>query len=256
MTSPVIDRYDRLMYMPGFREFFDDTDFANFGYWDEGTVTQRQASERLMEKLLEFLPDRGGRILDVACGKGATTQYLLREWPAERITGVNISDKQIDTCRQNAPGCTFERMDAARMTFPDGSFDSVLCVEAAFHFDTRDDFLRHAHRVLRPGGRLSLSDVLMHEEAEKVRPYRIPGNYVRDPQAYGEVLRRAGFIDVQVVDATIPCWHGVYRHAVRYFHEQFLARRIDRDTLEFALETTYRRVGDLSYYLLAGGRKA
>ena len=255
MSSSVIDRYDTLMYMPGFREFFDGTDFANFGYWDGTATTQRQASERLMDELLALIPDRSGTILDVACGKGATTQYLTRTYAPERVTGINISAKQIETCRANAPGCRFVEMDAARMTFPDGTFDNVICVEAAFHFDTREEFLEGALRVLKPGGTLSLCDVLMHEEAEKVRPYRNPRNFVKDPDAYARVMERCGFADVRVIDATEECWRGCYRHAVRYFHEKFLRREIDRDTLQFALETTYRRVGDLSYYVLAAGRK-
>jgi MPBQ/MSBQ methyltransferase len=255
MKSSIIGRYDSLMYTPGFREFFDGTDYANFGYWDATTATQRQASERLMEKLLEFIPDRSGAVLDVACGKGATTHYLTRYWPPERITGINISAKQLATCRVNAPGCSFLEMDAARLTFDDASFDSVICVEAAFHFDTREDFLQQALRVLKPGGWLSLCDVLMREEAEQTRPYRNPRNFVRDPDAYLEMLRRVGFREARVVDATEACWHGCYRHAVRYFHEQYLQQIIDLQTLRSALETTYRRVGDLSYYILAGGRK-
>lgn len=255
MKAPVVDRYDTLMYMPGFREFFDGTDFANFGYWTPDTSTQREACELLMEKLLELLPDRSGTLLDVACGKGATTQYLMRSFAPPRITGINISAKQLDSCRANAPGCRFLKMDAAKAELPDATFDSIICVEAAFHFDTREDFLRHALRMLKPGGSLSLSDVLMHEEAEKTRRFRNPKNYLSGPEAYRDLMRRVGYVDVQVVDATESCWHGCYRHAVRYFHEQYLRHAIDLDTLRSALETTYRRVGDLSFYLLVGGRK-
>ena len=46
------------------------------------------------------------------------------------------------TATRLVPGRHFLQMDAARMAFDEASFDVVLCVEAAFHFDTRRDFLR------------------------------------------------------------------------------------------------------------------
>jgi ubiquinone/menaquinone biosynthesis C-methylase UbiE len=46
-------------------------------------------------------------------------------------------------------------MDAARLAFADAQFDAVICVEAAFHFDTRAAFLREALRVLKPAGALT-----------------------------------------------------------------------------------------------------
>jgi ubiquinone/menaquinone biosynthesis C-methylase UbiE len=50
-------------------------------------------------------------------------------------------------------------MDAARLAVADGSVDRLHCVEAAFHFDSRDAFLAEAARVLRPGGKAVLTDI-------------------------------------------------------------------------------------------------
>src|SRR5262249_23353750 len=78
----------------------------------------------------------------------------------EMITGINISDAQIADARARAPSCTFQVMNATELDFPDNHFDAVICIEAACHFDTRDKFLKEAHRVLKPGGSLALSDQL------------------------------------------------------------------------------------------------
>ena len=71
-------RVDALMGPLG--EYFESTGFWNNGYWDADTLTAGEASENLMERLLEFLPDRSGVVLDVACGYGATTRHLLRHF--------------------------------------------------------------------------------------------------------------------------------------------------------------------------------
>ncbi|MEM1071073.1 MAG: methyltransferase domain-containing protein, partial [Planctomycetota bacterium] len=45
---------------------------------------------------------------------------------------------------------SFEVMKAEALAFEDAAFDNVICVEAAFHFETRLDFFREALRVLKP----------------------------------------------------------------------------------------------------------
>lgn len=254
-SQPINAWYDSRMYHPLYQEFYEGSDFANHGYWDAGTRSVQEACNKLMDQLLALLPLGQGNILDVACGKGATTQYLLSHYPADQVVGVNISEKQLATARENVPGVQFLLMDATDLEFEDNSFDSVLCVEAAFHFNTRERFLAEARRVLKPGGRLALSDILVTREAERPSSYRYPENYVANPEDYRQVLGDAGFVDVNVIDATGPCWHDHFVYLTSKYHALFVRREITFERMQEILSKTYARVPDLNYYLLAGMTK-
>jgi SAM-dependent methyltransferase len=247
--------YDDLMFKPLFLEFYDQSHFGNYGYWEADTPNLRQACVNLSMKLLERAHHRTGPVLDVACGKGATTQFLAEHFPVGDITAINISERQLDIGRELVPGADFRVMDATRLEFPDATFSVVQCVEAAFHFDTRQRFLEEAYRVLKPGGRLVMSDILMTREAEQARPYRSEANYLPDPPTYAERLRDAGFTDVRVDDVTEECWRSFFRHLVQFLHEKFLRREISEETLKQHLDRNYRHVHDLEYYLLVSAQK-
>jgi ubiquinone/menaquinone biosynthesis C-methylase UbiE len=160
-----------------------------------------------MEELLAFIPRKDGTILDVACGKGATTRYLLNYYPTSSVTAINISEKQLEWCRSRAPRCRFLLMSATEMEFGDASFDNVICVEAAFHFNTRERFFREAYRILKPGGKLVLSDIIRSADAPEIRP-RSPEafwpsrNYVQDLDEYRTLCFGAGFQSVELRDTT------------------------------------------------------
>jgi ubiquinone/menaquinone biosynthesis C-methylase UbiE len=255
MEKNIIRRYEEICNLAELPNYYGHSDFLNFGYWHEDTTDHKQACENLMEELLSFIPKKSGTILDVACGKGATTAYLMKCYPARNITGINISQSQLEIARVNAPGCTFLKMSATDLEFADCSFDNVICVEAAFHFCTRERFLREAHRVLKPGGRLILSDILNTLEGEKTNETRTEQNYVPDLDKYRAILTKAGFGEVEVVDATESCWKGHFWYTVRYFHRKLLSGEIDRGELETHLFHTYRRAREITYYVLAEGTR-
>src|SRR3981081_4240045 len=91
----MIRGYDRAMVGSNYRQFYEDSGFFNFGFWDAHPGSQREASEALVDHLVDRIAPKGGRILDVACGPGASTKRLMRSYPPEMITGVNISEAQI-----------------------------------------------------------------------------------------------------------------------------------------------------------------
>jgi SAM-dependent methyltransferase len=250
--------YDRAMYEhPLLRsgEYYSFSHYSNYGYWEEDTPSQKEACDNLMERLLGFLPGRAGRILDVACGLGATSRYLGRLFGPENVTGINISDKQIATCYQTAPGSEFLVMDATQLDFEDESFDNILCVEAAFHFRTRARFLREALRVLKPGGRLVLSDMLFTQAAMEKSPVLHPKNFVAGPGAYRDVLEAAGFEDACVVDATEESFIRCNEHFIRYALGKFQDGEIDAAGFSPVMANRLALLLSLRYYVLAGARK-
>jgi SAM-dependent methyltransferase len=104
--------------------------------------------------------------------------------------------------------------DACALPFRSEAFDRVFCVEAMFHFRAREVFLREAASVLRRGGRLVLSDILLRAPAGSTSPSvdaieaAIRGEYGPWPQLWitvdtiVEMARRAGLKLDGVVDAT------------------------------------------------------
>jgi ubiquinone/menaquinone biosynthesis C-methylase UbiE len=206
--------YDRALVSANYRRYFEDSGFYNFGYWDSGAKSQREASEALVDELVGRISNRNGRILDVACGPGASTGRLLRYYAPDQITGINISENQLAAARERVPGCSFLLMDAAQLGFAEDQFDAVMCVEAAFHFNTRERFLREVLRVLKPGGTLVLTDMLFREFLKPIGDFGQvpPANFVQDIVDYGARLEAAGFESVTVEDATERCLAGFRRH--------------------------------------------
>lgn len=235
--------------------YMESSLFANYGYWEADTVSAKEACENLMDRLISMMSYRHGEVLDVACGLGATSRHLARQFGAENVVGINISPKQLEVCRETSPGSHFLEMDATRLDFADASFDHVVCVEAAFHFEPRRSFLEEALRVLKPGGSLVLSDILHDLWGEKLNPLLHPKNHLADPRAYTRLLTEVGFTGARTEDVTIECWNRSNQRLLRFVCDEYKEGRVDRKSLDQIMIARLLRIMTTRYYLVAVGIK-
>ena len=248
-------RYDELLAQPWVAPFYENSGFFNTGYRTDSDATQKQACQRLMSELAAWLPPAPSDLLDAGCGLGATTADLRRRFPAARIVGINISPGQIEQCRRMVADAEFSVMDAARIEFPDRSFDAVISVEAAFHFSTRERFFAESARVLRRGGRLVLSDIL-YRDVSVVGGWMVPSaNRITALDSYREQLAAAGLDSIQVVDATQECWLGFCAGLRKWFRAQHAAGFADAQTAAGVDELSRRLEGCVAHYVLASATR-
>jgi ubiquinone/menaquinone biosynthesis C-methylase UbiE len=131
-----------------------------------------KAQHRLVLKSARLLDvQRGHHVLDVACGRGKSSFILHCLNPEATVVGVDLLERHIATAQTlyaNARNLSYVAGNAMWLDFPDHSIDRLLCLEAAFHFPDRAQFLREAFRVVRPGGRVVVVDFAWTSDAHRV----------------------------------------------------------------------------------------
>lgn len=171
----------------------------------------------------------GTRVLDVACGKGTSLRALLDRWPAAG-TGMDARAPAGSGDR-----LTFVRGDAHVIPFDDESFDAVLCECALSTFHDQPAAIREMRRVLRGGGRVAISDMVVEGDIPPaLRQWVHTGTCLAralEADAYARALEEGGLRVVETWDAS---------DALRE-----LLRRIKRNLVGAALASASGNLGDV-----------
>ena len=116
--------------------------------------------------LLGLSPE--SHVLDLAAGRGASALYLASRFGCQ-VLGVDYSAANVGLAQRTAKEeglanlVRFQQGDAEHLAeFTDASFDAVICECAFCTFPDKRSAMREIARVLRPGGRLGLSDLTRH----------------------------------------------------------------------------------------------
>jgi ubiquinone/menaquinone biosynthesis C-methylase UbiE len=146
--------------------------------------------------------DKNMRVLDVGCGLGGAARYLAHTFGCH-VTGVDLNP---DYCRVAADLTrrigleslvSFQQGNATNLPFPDASFDIVWTQHTAMNVPDKSLFYQELWRVLKPGGRLALYDILAGAGGEVYFPVpwaREPSiSYLQTAQQLLDRLTETGF---------------------------------------------------------------
>jgi len=165
--------------------------------------------------------EAGGRLLEVGCGLGGP----VRQAAAERggtVIGLELLRRQIEAGRHlteaGAGRSLFIQGSAENLPFKAGSFDGLYCIESAFHYDDKTKFIAESARLLKPGGRLALADLMVlpgHRrgwlQGEMERIVASPGFY--SLEQYQDAARHAGLQMMEEINVSDGVWRSLGRMA-------------------------------------------
>lgn len=166
------------------KDYYDSKDANNFyfhvwggedihiGVYRSDTEAIFDASQRTVQLMIEKLPklNHSHRVLDMGSGFGGSARYLVKQYQCQ-VECLNLSQTQNEVNRRlnreqqldhkiNVVEGNFEELP-----FADSSFDLVWSQDSILHSGRREQVLKEAFRVLRPGGVLIFTDPMQDESA-------------------------------------------------------------------------------------------
>jgi arsenite methyltransferase len=161
----------------------------------------------------------GETVLDLGSGAGADVLISARRvGPTGRAIGLDMTDEMLELARRNAAEAGAENVEFVRghiedIPLPDASVDVVISNCVINLSGDKPRVLREAARVLRPGGRFAVSDVIADPDMDAATRADmaawtgcIAGALTREE--FARALAGAGLVDVEIRET-----HRVHEHA-------------------------------------------
>jgi SAM-dependent methyltransferase len=125
----------------------------------------------------------GEAVLDIGCGAGVDSFVAARlVGPKGRVTGIDVTDEMLVKARANLAllglaNVSFQAGEAESLPFPDHEFDVVISNGVINLTLNKEKALGEAYRVLKPGGRLMIADMVLVQDLPPDRAGQIANWY-------------------------------------------------------------------------------
>lgn len=186
---------------------------ADLAAVDEFHVRGRAATLELAGTL-DLQP--GARVLDIGSGLGGPARTIAAAHGCH-VTGIDLTAAfcLAATTLSSWVGLServdFRQADATALPFADASFDAALTIHVAMNVAAKDRLYAEAHRVLKPGGRFAVYDVLQGDGGDVLYPVpwaREPAiSHLATPETMPRLLAAAGFTVLDSWDSSEAALH-------------------------------------------------
>jgi len=171
----------------------------------------------------------GETVLDLGSGSGLDC-FLVAQQVGEtgKVVGLDMSDDMLALARRNlvkvgAKNVEFHKGELESMPLPDSTFDVIISNCVINLSPDKDAVLRESHRVLKPGGRVRVSDIVWTrspsaEEQSNLDSWAGCVAGALEISEYTDKLRNAGFSNIDVKLAGEPDkrgWASAYISATK-----------------------------------------
>lgn len=155
--------------------------------------------------------DAASHVLDIGSGLGGPARTVA-EAHGCRVTGIDLTQAFCDAATAMsgwvglADRVAFRQGDATALPFDDAAFDAAMTIHVAMNIPAKDRMYAEARRVLKPGGRFAVYDVLQGEGGPVLFPVpwaREPSiSHLATPAEMEALLTAAGFEILSADDST------------------------------------------------------
>lgn len=170
-------------YLARRAEEHEDLHFWNFGYagpdstgrglpLDDSEERHRYCLQ-LYDHVASGVDLRGKDVLEVGCGCGGGSNFLMRRHSPNSIRGIDQAENAIGFCNRHhsVPGLSFSCAQAESLPFENDSFDVVINLESSHCYGFLSDFFAEVHRVLRPEGHFLFADFRRRDQMEPIHAH-------------------------------------------------------------------------------------
>ncbi len=210
--------------------------------------------------LKELMPHEGMKVLDIGSGSGETVLAIAEKVGSTgKAVGVDFSPEGIRLARETAKKrslegiAEFHQTNAVELPFSDNSFDAVISECVVCLIQDKQKALNEKVRVLKPGGRVIMHDVITWAPMPKAMR-EDKGLYCScvggavSLNEYEEMLKKAGLANIKTVDFT--------KDANRMMNLNAVAQELEHKKTKSAQEIVdFVRKGGIGYALLVGTKK-
>lgn len=166
---------------------------------DEFHIGGRLATESFLDRMEMATTDH---VLDVGCGLGGASRFAAHRYGC-RVTGIDLTQEFVETgmalCEWVGlcDRISLEQGNATATVYPDARFDKAYMMHVGMNIADKQQLAREIHRILRPGGRFGIYDIMQMEEAGLTFPVpwatTAESSRVSFPDEYIAALEAAGF---------------------------------------------------------------